>query len=501
MKFIDSLLNRITMYRLVVYGLGIISFISFIFSITGRFAMMPKSLAVSFVILFVATFVTEWVLAKSWRTPFNNESWLITALIIFLIFPPPKNFIEAVTTGLVAIIASASKYLIAWRGKHIFNPAAIAVAIVGFLGFGITTWWVGNSALWPFTLILGLLVVRKIKRFPLVLTFVGVALAFQVILFAINGSPIAASMQSVLIASPLIFLSTIMLTEPATMPPRRNQQIIFGALVAILYVGAWKIGPIYIYPEVALLIGNIYAFIVSPKFKVKLYLKEMQKISEQVYNFVFIPEKKFDYKAGQYMEWTLPHVALDGRGNRRAFTLASSPTEDTVQLGVKFYNPSSTFKYELSQMKKGDSIYGSQLSGSFTLDQKYHKKLVFIAGGIGVTPFRSMVKYITDMGLSTDIYVLYIVSKPEELAYIREFQTAQNNGVRFVPILSDMTRTVPGIINGDVDQALIEKIVPDYQERLFYISGPNAMVQTTKKTLRHMNVQRTHIKTDYFSGY
>jgi ferredoxin-NADP reductase len=488
------------MYRLVVYGLGIISFISVFLAIIGRLPMKPLDMILTAGVLGVSCLVTEYILSKIWRRPFNHESWLITAMIIFLIFPVANTIIEVITVGIIGGVASSSKYLIAWHGKHIFNPAAFAVALVGILNIETASWWVGNSALWPFTLVLGLLVVRKIRRFTLVITFALVAVTVQIILFATAGVPILANMQDVLIASPLIFLGTIMLTEPATMPPRRSLQVIFAAIVAILYVEAWKIGPVTLYPEVALLVGNIFAFIVSPKFKTSLTLKQIQKISDRIYNYVFVPNKQFTFKAGQYMEWTLPGVSFDARGNRRSFTIASSPTEQTIQLGVKFYNPTSAYKRRLSKMRPGDEVYVSQLAGNFTLNGQEHKKLAFIAGGIGITPFRSMIKYIVDSKEKVDITLIYVVGSPDEIAYRQEFTEASLYGVKFVPVITHSENS-EGYVQGKLDESLIVKLVPDLLERKFYISGPDTMVDSTKHYLTRLGVSRRFIKTDHFSGY
>jgi ferredoxin-NADP reductase len=500
MNIVDSFLNKVTMYRLLVYGLAAISFIAIFFAAIGRLPMDPLRMIFSLGILGVACLVTEYIMAKIWNRPFNAESWLITAFIIFLIFPTASSVLGAVTLGVVGGVSSASKYLISWRGKHIFNPAAFAVALVGVLNIEVASWWVGNSALWPFTLIFGLLVVRKIRRFSLLITFAFVAISLQVITFIVTGVPVLANMQSVLVASPLIFLGTIMLTEPATMPPRRSLQVLFAALVAVLYVEAWKVGPVVIYAEVALLIGNIFAFIVSPKFKTSLRLQEIQRISDRVYNFVFAPSNRFAFQAGQYMEWTLPHVGFDARGNRRSFTIASSPTEETVQLGVKFYNPSSTFKYTLSQMKVGDEIYVSQLAGNFTLNHNKNKKLVFIAGGVGITPFRSMVKYIVDTKQPVDVTLIYLVGFAEELAYEELFMEAAQFGVKYIPIVTTPTKG-DTYRHAQLDETLLRELIPDSAERTFYISGPNVMVDAAKHHLKKIGVRRSVIRTDHFSGY
>lgn len=500
MKIIDAFLNKVTMYRLLVYGLAAISFIAIFFAAIGRLPMDPLHMVFSLGVLGMSGLITEFIMARIWNRPFNAESWLITACIIFLIFPTASSVLGAITLGIVGGVSSASKYLISWHGKHIFNPAAFAVALVGVLNIEVASWWVGNSALWPFTLVFGLLVVRKIRRFTLLITFAVVAIGLQIVTFAATGVPVFSNLQSVLVASPLIFLGTIMLTEPATMPPRRSLQILFAAIVAILYVEAWKVGPVVIYAEVALLIGNIFAFIVSPKFKTSLRLQEIHRISDRVYSYVFSPTRRFAFQAGQYMEWTLPHVGFDARGNRRSFTIASSPTEETVQLGVKFYNPSSSYKYALSQMKLGDEIYVSQLAGNFTLNHNKNKKLVFIAGGIGITPFRSMIKYIVDMKQQVDVTLIYLVGSPEELAYEDIFIEAGQFGVKYIPIVTTVN-TGDGYRHAQLDESLLRELVPDNQERTFYISGPNIMVDATKHHLKKLGVRRRAIRTDHFSGY
>jgi len=285
------------------------------------------------------------------------------------------------------------------------------------------------------------------------------------------------------------------------MPPRRSQQLVFAALVALLYVKAPGVGPLVVYPEVALLLGNVFAFAISPKFRVRLVLQEVQKISDHVYNYVFRPDHHFSYLPGQYMEWTLSDVHYDARGNRRTFTIASSPTEDTVQLGMKYYEPASMFKSRFEGLRPGDVVYGSQLAGNFTMKGDEGKKLAFVAGGIGITPFRSMVKYLEDTDTTADIVLLYVVSDPAEFVYVHELKAAAAVGVKTIPVITTPGLQIPGTINAKLNGDLLRQLVPDYAERKFYISGPNAMVDGAKHYLRTLGVSRTKIKTDHFSGY
>ncbi len=501
MNSLDRLLNNVAMYRLVVYGLGLYAGLSVVFAFMGRLPSTPTELVISMSLLIATTYVVDRAFGRLFKTPVNMESSLITALILFLIVQPAHSLASGMFLVLAGAVASASKFLLAYNGKHMFNPAAFAAALLSLTSLQAVTWWIGNSLFWPFSLLFGLAIVRKVRRFPLFTVFVVVSTVLQLFVIAHAHQPLASNMKQSLIASPLIFLSTIMLTEPATMPSRRNQQLVFGGLVAVLYVMAWKVGPLTIYPEVALLLGNLFAFLVSPKFRVRLQLQEVHKVSDQVYDYIFKPDRPFSFLPGQYMEWTLAGVPYDSRGNRRTFTIASSPTEPEVHLGLKYYEPASMYKATFEKLKPGDAVYASQLAGNFTLNGNEHKQLAFIAGGIGITPFRSMIKYITDKNLAADIVLLYVVSKPDEFAYVKQLKAANQAGVKTIPIVTQAGYRKPGIICAKLSPKVIADHVPDYSDRIFYVSGPEAMVDATKLFLRDLGVSRSHIKTDHFSGY
>jgi ferredoxin-NADP reductase len=501
MNPIDRFLNNLTMYRLVVYVLGAYVGLGIIVAFTGRVSSSPTSLVMSLALVLIPAYLVDRGFGRLFKVPTNMESALITSLILFLIVQPADSLAGGLALALAGAASSASKFLLAWNGKHIFNPAAFGAALLSLTGLQATTWWIGSSAFWPFTLLLGLVVARKIRRFPLVIVFGVVSVAFQAILFLHGHEALSTNMKHALLASPLIFLGTIMLTEPATMPPRRGLQVIFGAMVAIFYIGAWRVGPLEIYPEVALLLGNIFAYAVSPKFRIRLELTEIQRLSTHVANYVFIPERHFDFLPGQYMEWTLAGVPYDSRGNRRTFTIASSPTEPTVQLGMKYYEPASMYKAVFEKLRPGDIIYGGQLAGNFTLKGTESKKLAFLAGGIGITPFRSMVKYLVDTDQHADIVLVYEVSDPREFAYTRELQAARRAGVKLIPIVTNPAHPASSTINAKVSAELLAQLIPDYEERLFYISGPSSMVDHHKHYLHQLGVYDHRIKTDHFSGY
>ena len=170
--------------------------------------------------------------------------------------------------------------------------------------------------------------------------------------------------------------------------------------------------------------------------------------------------------------------------------IASSPTEPDVRLGVRFSPLGSSFKEALFSMQPGKTIVASQLSGDFTLPRDTSKKLLFIAGGIGVTPFRSMLQYLLDAGEKRPIAILYANNAPTDVAYRDLLERAQRElGIGTVYVFSELS------------PELIASEVPDYRERTCYISGPQGMVLSFKRTLRGMGVARRSIRTDYFPGF
>ena len=103
------------------------------------------------------------------------------------------------------------------------------------------------------------------------------------------------------------------------------------------------------------------AYFVSPGSTLVLTLKSKIRIAPDIYDFVFAPRKPLVFAPGQYMEWTLGHEDPDSRGNRRYFTLASSPTEPDLRLGVRFSNPSSSFKQAMLEINRETEVIASQV--------------------------------------------------------------------------------------------------------------------------------------------
>ncbi len=394
MNFVDSFLNRITMYRLVLYYLIALLASAALLGLFHVISYSPLAIGYSVAVLIASSSIANFIFSKVWRAVPGSASLYITALILALIVTPvaPSDVWGALLLAVLGVWAMASKYLVSLWGKHLFNPAAVAVALSALLLSHGATWWVaGNLALLPVVLIGGLLVVRKLQRFDLVLSFAGAALL--TVAATTTGDPLHA-MWTTLIHSSLLFLAFAMLTEPATMPPSRSMRVAYGILVGIWFAPAMHIGSFYFTPELALLLGNAFVYAVSPKGRLMLTLVRRNELAPGTFEFIFRSNRKLAFAPGQYLEWTLPEGAhTDTRGNRRYFTIASATEEGDLRLGVKLTEPLSSFKKSLLELAPGAVISAAHLSGDFTLPEKKREKVAFIAGGIGITPIVSHYLY------------------------------------------------------------------------------------------------------------
>lgn len=501
-RFVDNQLNRITMYRLVLYYLIFLLGVAFFISIANP-SSDPFALALTVAFLLAVSAVTNRIFSNIFKVPANVESVYITALILALIITPITSLHDLWFLAWAAVLANASKYIIAIKGKHLFNPAAFAVALTYFTINQSASWWVGSGAMLVFVILGGLLVVRKLGRFDMVFSFLIAALATIFVSSLFTGSDFITSTQKQILYSPLLFFAVIILTEPLTTPPTRRLRIVYGALVGFLFTPQFHFGGLFITPELSILIGNVFSYIVSSKDKLVLKLKEKNRIAPDTYEFIFPAPRRFSFVPGQYMEWTLAHPDTDDRGNRRYFTIASSPSERNLRLGVKFNPKSSTYKKALLAMDKDTEIVAAQLSGDFVLPDDPQQKVVLIAGGIGVTPFRSMIKYLLDNRQRRPITLFFTAPRVNDFVYKDVFDRAQYElGIKTIYSVTDNSN-LPSSWTGKVGRVSAEMIrsaVPDYRNSLFYISGSRSMVDSLTDTLHRLGVMGYQIKTDYFAG-
>ncbi len=224
----------------------------------------------------------------------------------------------------------------------------------------------------------------------------------------------------------------------------------------------------------------------------KLTLQEHRKETSDVETFLFEPEEPVQFVPGQYMKYTLEHENPDNRGRTRYFSIASAPSENIVQITTRFYEESSTFKTALQAMQPGDTIEANPPSGMFTYPHP-DRPAVFIAGGIGITPFRSILVDLDSRGIAPQVTLIY-ANRSEEIAFKALFDELANKYPSF---------TVHYLIEPErITADYIRQHVPDLTERTVYISGPEPMVEAFSTMFTdELGVERERIEEDFFPGY
>jgi len=480
-SFIDRLNDILTSYRLMLYFLLALAGWAILGSFFDKVPYSWHEIIVSGIWLVGICWMVNKLISKFLDIPANKESSLITGLILLLILPPPKDAAGFAVLAAAAGSAIVSKYVITFRKSHIFNPAAFGALVAGDIFHKYPAWWVGTKFITPVVVIGGILILRKMKRF----TMAGVFLA-TFMLYLIFGTSLgndAHILWQEIISTQVLFFTVVMLTEPLTSPTKLNFCLLYAVMVGILYTAA-KLG---FSPEEALLAGNLLTFIVARNRRYQIKFVRRVKEAEGIYSYIFTMPKDFRFRAGQYMEWTIAQNKTDARGNRRYLTIASSPTEPGLMFTIKHPQPASAFKQKLSQLKPGDTILASRLAGEFTLPDDVNKKVALLAGGIGVTPFRSMIKYIIDKDESRDLALVYSANSSDELSF-RELFDGTGLKTHYVT-------------EGRIDKSKIKSLLPDYKERTFYISGPYGFVNAVHSALLELGISGRQITTDYFPGY
>lgn len=495
--YLDGILDRFTTYRLVLYCLyGYVGW-AIVASLIGSLSYKWYDIALSAIWIGFVSAAANRLFSLIFKVGSNKDSYLITALILTLILTPAVSFKDYLLVGsAAAATAIASKFLLTIGDRHIFNPAAFGAFISGLIFGSYASWWVGTKPLTPLVVIGGVLILRKMKRFSMALIFMAVYLIYLAIHSSMHGGFSVHLLWIALISTQLIFFTTVMLTEPLTSPSVFRQTLLYALVIGVLYSGL----SLKLSPEEALLVGNALAYIMNPYKRFRLVYQKTIKEAEGIYSFIFKPKARLAYRPGQYMEWTLSESDSDSRGSRRYLSLSSSPTEENLAFTVKVPIKASSFKNKLLSLVQSNEIFVSQLAGTFSLPKDATQKVALLAGGVGITPFRSMIKNAVDANQGLDAYLIYAVNRPSELAFMSLFEQAEKLGIKPIYVASAPAAGWQGA-TGFIDMKLIKNSISDWTERIFFISGPHGFVVSTHNELLKLGVPTAKIITDYFPGY
>ncbi len=503
-----KILDGTTMYRTVTVGL---TFLALSALGLGFWHVIPYRFSeqlISLVVVLVVALVTNYMASQLWKVVVSMESAVITALIVhFLVIPVQLTKLEDLwVIATVVFLAILSKFVVSWRKQHIVNPAAFgafAMALVYSVlpvpGYFESNWWVGQVELFIPLLLAGMVVVLKVRKWTPVISFLVIAcLVFLFEGWRFDGEPLSR-FSYFWLSGPSVFLAFFMLTEPFTMPPTKRLQAFYGAFVGFIsQTNLFLPLSIKMTPELALVLGNLVFYPFTLRRKLYLPLQAIREIAKNTYEFVFIKPVGINFKAGQYLEWVLPHTGADNRGTRRYFTIASSPLDNTMRIGVRFGEKNSSFEKALLSLKPGQTIIASQLGGDFVLMSDSTIKVACVAEGIGVTPFISHISHMELSKISNDTVLFYCNNTLAEVAYRDRIQASQSMiPLKVINILAkeDITCYETGYLTAKI----IKKYAPDFLERSWYLSGTSAMVDVNTKLLKELGVDRGKIKRDFSS--
>ncbi len=495
----DRITGRVTMYRLVTLCLSAIVAVALLLSAIGQLPYSSLEIVASLAVAVASTVIAGRLFALVFRTRPHTESSIITALLLFLLFWPSLEPTDLGVLALAGAVATASKYLIAWRGRHILNPTAAGATIVALLGFDSAVWWVATGALLPLVAVGAFLVLYRTRRLAMGVVFVVVAAAILTVRLTLGGQEVVDAASTAFVSYPVIFFAGFMLSEPLTLPPRRWQQLVLAVIVGVLFTIPFSFGSIFVSFELALVIGNVLAFLVGQRRGIRLGLVDRSQLTPTAWQFAFRPTRALSFRPGQYLELTVPHPRADARGTRRTFSIASAPDSDgIVHVAMRMSHPSSSFKRAILELEPGATVSATSVGGDFLLPADPRVPVLLVAGGIGVTPFLSQLAHDRVTGVDRDAVVIYAARSVDEIGFTEHLA---HDPVLLVAPESppDLPADWRWIGAGPITRELIEAEVADVASRTAYVSGAPDVVTQVRKHLKAAGVRR--VRTDYFAGY
>lgn len=233
-------------------------------------------------------------------------------------------------------------------------------------------------------------------------------------------------------------------------------------------------------------------------------LKNKKQVVEGTMAFCFEKPNGFEYKAGQHITITLlDPPETDEKGISRLFSLASAPHEKQLMIATRMRN--TAFKRVLQTLSVGAKveIYGP--SGSFLVPEDPHQPVVFLAGGIGITPFFSILKQADHDKVSRKFFLFYSNRRPEDAAFFEELLRLEQENANFT-VVHTMTEAEKSSMpwqgeTGYIDNAMLDKYADNLENPVYYMAGPPAMVMAMKEMMLQRGINKEYIKHENFYGY
>ena len=220
-------------------------------------------------------------------------------------------------------------------------------------------------------------------------------------------------------------------------------------------------------------------------------IKKIKEVAELTKSFILEKPENFIYEPGQHV---FIELSID---DGKPFSLVSSPHEDVLEFAT-IIRDSSEWNQELNNKQEGNELILSGPYGAFKYEDS-EKDIAFIAGGIGITPFIGILRYLTEKGIDTKIVLLYSNKNRKRTAFRKELDdlSEKNKNINIIYTMTDDPEYEGN--KSRIDKSFIKKHVEHITNKVWYIAGPPFMVDSFKLVLKELGVEK--IKIDSFKGY
>jgi ferredoxin-NADP reductase len=237
---------------------------------------------------------------------------------------------------------------------------------------------------------------------------------------------------------------------------------------------------------------------------IRTRLVRRETVAEGTMAFYFSKPAGFAHQAGQSLLLTLVDPPeTDNEGNARTFTIASAPHEAELMIATRMRH--SAFKRVLKTAPIGTEVSIDGPNGMMVLDENPDRPAVFLAGGIGITPFLSMARHAAEKRLPHRLYLFYANRRPEDAAFLAELQELErlNSNYRLIATMAEPEKSAqpwPGE-TGFIRRDMLERHLPDLTAPLYYFAGPPPMTMAMQRMLEQLNINERAMRYEEFYGY
>lgn len=224
------------------------------------------------------------------------------------------------------------------------------------------------------------------------------------------------------------------------------------------------------------------------------------KRTPTIKSFRFQGKEKIVFLPGQFLQVMFDRGNPGNRELNKYLSFSSSPTKDYFEVTKRISQ--SSFSKKLMNLKKGDEVFFKAPLGNVVFKEEY-KKIGFLAGGIGITPVISIIEYITDEKLDTDVVLFYSNRNEEEIAFRQEldYWSERNTNIKICYSITHGGSQTKEYVQGRISKDLVCEGIKDISERIFFLYGPSKMVEAMEQICIEAGCQKDQIKTENFIGY